>query len=263
MSAQCNLAGMYRLENDRQWYEDLPWDPVPIHTRPEDEDAEIAMLKPCPRYSELYNEVIQSEVFKKIEKDNAEMMSYLSEKTGWEMNILYVRNLYSIFDIYEKRNSSYIPSWASKINQTKFRELSGMAWARETYTPELKRLKAGPFFYDLFQHFDQVVAQKPVPRLKVLFSSIAAISAILNTMDLYDNYPIDFGATLIWELSNNNGEYLVNMYYKDDRAVEPQRLKFKDCSNYACAYSKVKDLISDHVEDPSNWNRECYLNHLN
>lgn len=260
LSAECNLAGLYKLKSNDEWLRGLPWDPVPIHTMPEGEDA-IAMLSTCDKYDKLFEEAKKAEEFQKIAKENAELFKFLSEKTGWNVqDIEYVRGLYQIFYLYSKYNRSYIPAWAGQINATKFTELTGIAWARETYTPELKRLKAGPFFEVLFNYFDQVVAGKNTSKFVMLSSMIKALTAVLNTMDVFDNHPIEFAATIIWELSKNSqGKDVLNMFYKEYDTPELKPLKLKGCADYACEYTTVKNLLKYYTVDKETWVKECKL----
>jgi hypothetical protein len=38
MSAQCNLLGLYPPVGTDKWNNDVPWQPIPVHTRPSHED---------------------------------------------------------------------------------------------------------------------------------------------------------------------------------------------------------------------------------
>ncbi|KAJ8982556.1 hypothetical protein NQ317_005027 [Molorchus minor] len=58
MSASANLAALYAPVDDQIWNEALPWQPIPIHTKPEKEDALLAQQKPCVKYNKLYAELM-------------------------------------------------------------------------------------------------------------------------------------------------------------------------------------------------------------
>lgn len=50
MSAEANLAGLYPPISNEIWDSDIKWQPIPVHTKPELEDAFLASKKPCPKF---------------------------------------------------------------------------------------------------------------------------------------------------------------------------------------------------------------------
>lgn len=259
LSAQSNLAGLYKLNPNDEWLSGLPWDPIPVHTRPSKEDSVVALLAPCAKYDRLYAKVKKLDVFANITRKYERLVQFLSKKTGWNIDdIDYIRGLYQIFEIYSNYNTSYIPVWADDFNQKDFTQLAALAWARETYTPELKRLKTGPFFDNLFAYFDQIIAGKEVHKFRMLASSIKALSAVLNTMDVFDNHPVQFAATIIWELSKNTrGKDILTMYYKNSDSSKVTYLKLKGCASYSCEYSTVKSVMKSYIVNTDTWVQEC------
>ncbi|XP_069110648.1 testicular acid phosphatase homolog isoform X2 [Argopecten irradians] len=54
MSAYCVLSGLYPPNGtDQLWNADIDWQPIPVHTKPRDEDYEISYKSSCPKYSKL------------------------------------------------------------------------------------------------------------------------------------------------------------------------------------------------------------------
>ena len=53
MSAECNLAGLFTPQGSQVWNDELPWQPVPVHTVPLESDhvsnLVISMLQTVPR----------------------------------------------------------------------------------------------------------------------------------------------------------------------------------------------------------------------
>ena len=49
MSALSNLAGLFPPQGDQVWEADLPWQPIPVHTLPQDEDYLLSSHAHCPR----------------------------------------------------------------------------------------------------------------------------------------------------------------------------------------------------------------------
>ena len=61
MSALSNLAGLYPPKGDQVWNRNLLWQPIPVHTVPMEEDGLLSSHAECPRFTQLYNELMQSD----------------------------------------------------------------------------------------------------------------------------------------------------------------------------------------------------------
>ena len=49
MSALSNLAGLFPPQGSQVWDEELAWQPIPVHTVPQDEDYLLSSHSHCPR----------------------------------------------------------------------------------------------------------------------------------------------------------------------------------------------------------------------
>lgn len=261
MSAETTLAGLYQPAGDDQWLKGLPWEPVPISTMPEEEDAYVSITRPCPAYFKIYNDLRTSKYFSDILKENAELINYLNENTGWKIEDLdYVRGIYSIRDIYSRYNETFVPTWMTKLNNTLFANLSGIAWVRDTWTPEMKRWMTGPFFGQFFSHHEAFVKNREdEPKFYTVSASSIAVGAILNTMDVFDNVPPPFSATILWELyKTNSGSHYFKIFQKGDGS-DVKELKPKACGTTYCEYGAFKNLLHNYtIYEIEEWENECY-----
>lgn len=62
MSAQANLAGLFKPKKNEIWHDDLMWQPVPVHTISKESDN---ILRPrygdrCPKYGVMYDYYMQN-----------------------------------------------------------------------------------------------------------------------------------------------------------------------------------------------------------
>ena len=62
MSALSNLAGLYPPKGSQVWNPDLLWQPIPVHTRPLADDALLSSHAECPRFKQIYEELMASKV---------------------------------------------------------------------------------------------------------------------------------------------------------------------------------------------------------
>lgn len=60
----------------------MQWQPIPIHTMPENEDYLLAMKKPCDKYDSLLKDLLKSPEFVGLNKKYHDLYAYLSRNTG-------------------------------------------------------------------------------------------------------------------------------------------------------------------------------------
>lgn len=121
MSALSNLAGLYPPINDDVWDENIPWQPIPVHTIPEKSDYVYLLIyklflfffyycicyfqvlagkKPCPAYDYALNKLKKSEEFKEFDRQNKDLYDYLTKYTGMTVNSMQnIQYIYSCLHI--------------------------------------------------------------------------------------------------------------------------------------------------------------------
>lgn len=106
MSAASNLAGMFPPKNAQIWNPSINWQPIPIHTMPEEYDHLISFRRPCPTYDYLFNELLRSEEMQQMNIHYRPLYNSLTEHSGNYIddpyslralyNTLYIENLYNL-----------------------------------------------------------------------------------------------------------------------------------------------------------------------
>lgn len=81
VSALSNLAGMFPPEGYQKWNPDLDWQPIPVHSVPNEFDDIIgtAVYK-CPAFDVAALEVYKSPAFQKIINKAKPLLAYICEK---------------------------------------------------------------------------------------------------------------------------------------------------------------------------------------
>ncbi|KAJ8932386.1 hypothetical protein NQ314_014697 [Rhamnusium bicolor] len=261
MSAAANLAGLYPPKNSQIWNKILPWQPIPIHTIPTEEDQVLYMDSKCPKFTKLYDEAYSSEFFMNINKQYADFYKEVSNFTGWDItDVHFFAQLQSALYVYENYNSSYLPSWADSLDQDKLNYLAGLNYARYTFTRELKRLGVGPFFDNLFTRFDSVVNSTADSRKFLMLSAHeSTVASVLNSMGVFDYRAPAFASCLIWELrKSTNGVFYINLFYKKNSTDAVDILEVKSCG-LNCAYDNYKSILKPITIDMATWKDECKL----
>ncbi|XP_023310390.1 lysosomal acid phosphatase isoform X1 [Anoplophora glabripennis] len=258
MSAAANLAGLYPPQGRQVWNKDLLWRPIPIHTVKKKDDNVLAMKKPCAKLDELFEKNKQSTFYKQINKDHAELYEYLSEHTGMTVaDIDDVKLIRSIFYCYKNFNESFIPSWADNLNQTELDYLAALAFASHSAKDDMKTLRVGPFFHNLFGYFDDVLDQvEDAPKFFMFSSQDKPLVSVLDAMGVYDLYPPNFTSTIIWELKEDaEGSRYTNLFYRRS-ADELFSLTIPGCT-FDCQYDDFKAILKPFTLKNKKWKKEC------
>ncbi|KAK9886477.1 hypothetical protein WA026_016760 [Henosepilachna vigintioctopunctata] len=96
MSAASSLAGLYPPHGKDVWNDDLPWQPIPIHTVPAEEDDIAKVFNCCPKYSRILSESQELPYYKQLQEKNKVFYEYLTNNTGEEVADLF--NIFHLFD---------------------------------------------------------------------------------------------------------------------------------------------------------------------
>lgn len=106
MTAQTNLAALYKPTDDEIWNDDLDWQPVPVHTIPSDVDYTLQCSRKCRQYRKAYRRYEKrSEEVQKILDDNKDLLTYWSDECGLKLKkIKHVHKLYKTLSIERAQN---------------------------------------------------------------------------------------------------------------------------------------------------------------
>lgn len=106
MTAQTNLAALYKPTYDEVWDKDLDWQPVPVHTVPSEFDYTLYDQRKCPRYRSAYRKYEKrSDEVQRILADNKDLFEYWSDKCGLKIKkIKHVHKLFKTLSIERAQN---------------------------------------------------------------------------------------------------------------------------------------------------------------
>lgn len=105
MSAEANLAGFFPPRNTQVWNADLLWQPIPVHTAPEQVDYVLSGKRPCARYTAALEQYKQSpEYVSQMEKFQP-LFDYLSQHVGKKIrSVKDARSIYNALFIENLKN---------------------------------------------------------------------------------------------------------------------------------------------------------------
>lgn len=263
MSVDANLAGLYPPTENQTWNPALKWQPIPVHTQPENEDAILAMKKPCPRYSALAKKVLLEPPFSDINAANAVLYDYLSYNTGLKIDSLETMEfLYNTLFI-EKIYNFTLPPWTRDVYPYKMRGTCEMSFAVACYTQEMARLKTGLWFGEMLEHMinttRQIARSDHHQLLRIYSGHDTTIANILNALHLFSPpHAPPYAATILFELrrlpSNN---YYVTVLYKNtsgDATVQT----LPHCGAQ-CALDEFIHLLEGVAVSRKQWELDCHV----
>lgn len=91
-SAEACLAGLFPPHGkprDQIWNKHLGhrWQPIPVHTAPENDDILIEAKKPCKRYDEIYDPIEKS-ILDGFRQENPDLFQFLEANSGKNLTTL-------------------------------------------------------------------------------------------------------------------------------------------------------------------------------
>ncbi|XP_050501607.1 lysosomal acid phosphatase-like isoform X2 [Diabrotica virgifera virgifera] len=257
MSAAANLAGLYPPKSFQLWNQNILWQPIPIHTTNIKDDHIITEKRHC-RKSRIIMEHLKNQTYPPLYRKYSKVIEYLSLKTGWNpISLSNIKTLNSVINTYKSYNKSFVPEWLSKLETGVLEYFSDIVYGIQSSTPEIARLRIGPFFNYIIQNFDSFLDSQaaPTPKFLAISAHGTMISSTLGAMQANRTKIIKFGDSVLWELrQRNNGSYYVNVVYKNE--TDFVVLKLLRC-DYDCNYNNFKKILANIVVNITQWEYEC------
>ncbi|XP_075684712.1 prostatic acid phosphatase [Rhinoderma darwinii] len=263
MSAQANLAGLYPPVGKQIWNQNITWQPIPVHTVPVSEDNLLYMpLRNCPLYKKLLIETYESIEFNNLIDSYKDFLNSLQNDTGFSSEDLTESNKWwIIYDalLCEQIHNYTLPDWVTKDVMDKLSKLSdiSMSTLYGVYKHyEKSRLQGGVLVNSILTNITNAATNLSSNLKLIMYSghdtTIAALQMALNVSN--GKIP-PYAACHIVELYKaDDGQYTVEMYYRNDSLVDPYLVTLPGCTS-SCSLAKFTDLTSSIIVE--DWEKEC------
>jgi len=267
MSAQANLAGLYPPQKGDVWNPNLLWQPIPVHTKPWNEDLLLNFLTACERYAFEMERVLMLPENEQLLASFGALAGYVSKQCG--RKIADLESLSLLYDLFlvERGHNMTLPGWATvKLaaynNRTVFPDLlssvNDAAFNILTFDTTLKRLSGGPLLQEIATNMMKKVHGdlEPATRQLVMFSGHDAdLAAVMGALGVYSGIPPTLASCVLIELHRDaTGGYFVQMFYRNETTHEPYPLTIPKCTAQ-CPWPAWRDLTTD--VRPENASQEC------
>uniref|UniRef100_T1JEQ9 acid phosphatase n=1 Tax=Strigamia maritima TaxID=126957 RepID=T1JEQ9_STRMM len=255
MSASSNLAGFLPPRGSQIWNKNLMWQPIPVHTLPEEEDYILSPNSECPKYDKLYNKQMRSPEAYEIRLKYGDLYKYLSDKTE-----LYIKDFHKASEIYDtlfvqQTHKLTLPDWTTPELLAKLRKFLVMhlIWLVKTF--DMRRLRGGPLIGEMVKHMQTNIWVKADERKIYMYSAHDnTIASFLSALDVFDPQVPPYCSMVMLELFEGQEMHFVKVLYRNDTTREPYELTLKDCSN-PCPFDQFINLTAGVI--PKDIKSEC------
>lgn len=103
------LAALFPPKDNQVWNEDLLWQPIAVHSLPQQIDPYIDNESACPRYLKARKEYEQSPEILALLKQHQKLLDYLEKQSGQPIRTLEnVKDVHEPLDIEYRTNKTYV-----------------------------------------------------------------------------------------------------------------------------------------------------------
>ncbi|XP_027728171.1 prostatic acid phosphatase isoform X1 [Vombatus ursinus] len=260
MSAMTNLAALFPPEGSSIWNPKILWQPIPVHTVPVSQDQLLYLPNmKCPRLEKLQKETLMSKEYQNLVSPYKDFTNTLSKLSG-----LQIKDLNGIWNkIYdplfcERIHNFTLPPWATTDTMAKLEELSKLSLLSifAVYKRKEKtRLLGGVLVKNIVDHFKNVANESNEKKLIIYSAHDTTIGALQIGLDVFNGKLPPYAACHIMELYLENGQYNVEMYYRNDTKQDPYPLTLPGCTS-SCPLKQFVELVSPVMTE--DWSKECF-----
>ncbi|XP_064192365.1 lysosomal acid phosphatase isoform X2 [Anguilla rostrata] len=263
MSAEANLAGMYPPNGSQIVNPDLKWQPIPVHTVPQEEDRLLSFPLPnCPRFNILLNETMQTEAYRNVTTYYKDFIEMLRNKTG--LKDASVETVWSVHDTLfcEAMHHMQPPPWVTKDVMEKLKILKDFSFQimfGVYKRVEKSRLQGGVLLGHILKNMTESAVSGSKKLLKMMMYSAhdTTLVALQSALNVFNGKQPPYASCHIFELlQEDNGSFSVAMYFRNDSTKEPYPVVLPGCTQY-CPLQDFVRLTKPVI--PENWEAECQV----
>ncbi|VDK71570.1 unnamed protein product [Anisakis simplex] len=154
MSAQANLAAMFKPPANQVLANDLRWLPIPVHTVAKESDPELYESIECPAANKKVTQMYaQNKEIVALEKKNAVLLNYIAKNAHWPNGTLSLSEMWFIFDplnvVFHHNDTHKMPKWVNSTIWNEIVRLYDQTCQFYFSTDKVKRLRAGMLLKDI------------------------------------------------------------------------------------------------------------------
>ncbi|XP_042331344.1 prostatic acid phosphatase-like [Sceloporus undulatus] len=264
MSAQANLAGLFRPIGCRALNNKVRWQPIPIHTVPRAQEKLLSYpTRTCKRFYVLLKETMAAKQTLGQVQSHMKFIAEMASFMGYDVKALLDftnQKFWNAYDalLVQKIHKQPMPNWASCQAMRKMKKLLGFAVSamfgvhkRE----EKSRLQGGVLVKAILDDIGKAADGASELKMKMYSGHDMTLVALQVALNVFDAKLPPYAACHFFELyKEDSGEHTIEMYYRTKPKAEPHPLTLPGCSK-SCPLAKFKELVSPIIAD--NVEEEC------
>jgi hypothetical protein len=262
MSAESLLAGLFPPGENQIFNSTIPWQPIPVHTIPRDEDKLLLGFSVnCPTYKQLREDDTKTQAYLDLEKENEAFFNDLEVDTGYkEVNLSIIYHIYGVLFV-EQTDNLTLPSWVNDTVMDRLLNLTQFTSSLMFNSLTKKQITAGNWVGKVMgDMMDKKDNPKEDIKLYLYSAHDTTVAAMLSALGVFNGEPPPYAATVFIELYSDDKGYWVSLFYRnetDSNYLMP--LSVDSCDNPTlCTLDEFAKLTSPII--PADWEKECGLN---
>lgn len=206
---------------------------------------------PCPRYHEAVEEILQSPEIKQVTDENAQLFAELTEHSGMPIRTPDdVQSLYGTLRA-ESEFGLELPEWTKKYYPHRLQNLTELSYIYNIYTPEVQKIKAGPFLEKLVNQFDAKRSNTLKPKelkISLYTGHDSTIVNILSALSIWKQQMPVYGIMALFELVRDKAtnEIGVQIYLRNSDKSGAIPLTIPGCQQF-CPLDLFIQLCKQYI----------------
>jgi hypothetical protein len=180
---------------------------VPVRTLPRESDVVLLGFKglACPRILELRAEALASAEWQRVERDSERLRAQLALISGYEPDTLTAANISVVADTLfceRQHGMRWLPGFNDSLFEQADELLARGLRPQYVYTPEMRRLAAGPMLADLLARLRQASEGRegPAPPRIVHYSAHdTTLVTLLGALGVFDDVNPSCELKMSWQ----------------------------------------------------------------
>ncbi|XP_021357337.1 testicular acid phosphatase homolog isoform X2 [Mizuhopecten yessoensis] len=257
MSAYCVLSGLYPPNGtDQQWNPGLDWQPIPVHTRPQNEDFIISMRSACPRYDKLLSEY----------SGNSTLTKFMAQHQGLIDKIVNISGLTRdtwgrITDILfcQYVHNLSLPEWKSVLPFDLVQTIRDVSAANFLPTSEMKKMKAGSLLKEMIENMKTTLNTTAHPKVYLYSGHDSTVIALLRVLNVFDKRKPRYSACVMvefWKTDIDGTPFIRIIHRNETDSNRTITLQIPGCSEN-CPFRDFVRILANHI--PGDIKEECKI----